>query len=404
MRRKVIFYSILTLILILSNYYLSFSQLEAKHWVFGQRVHLKFENAQFVKMPASKVLASGGTACISDKNGDLLFYTDGKTIWNKNHDTLKNGYGLISYSGSTQGAIIIPMPDNPHYYYIITVNHNFTNDTTKGLYYHIVDITRDNGNGEVIVKNRLICKDISLRLSAVYHANKKSVWILVHEYNSNIFKTFLLSNKGLDTIPVISQIGSVQSGYNMNVYGQIKFSSSGKLVALPITWDGKVEIFEFDNASGKISKQISTLELLYLGPSSQYFHPYIIYGIEFSPNEKYLYVSCFGYPSGICQIDVSSGIDSIIRKSATMVYKNYKINADPYFSLQIGLDKKIYVARPPRYLGCINKPDETGVLCNYVDSAIYFPPGGPPYINITNGLPTFLQSYFYLPDIEIKNT
>jgi hypothetical protein len=51
-----------------------------------------------------------GSASISDTNGQLLFYTDGATVWNRNHDTLQNGFGLLGEASSTQAALIIPKP------------------------------------------------------------------------------------------------------------------------------------------------------------------------------------------------------------------------------------------------------------------------------------------------------
>jgi hypothetical protein len=52
--------------------------------------------------------------------GNYFFYTDGSYVYNKNHQIMSNGYGLLG--SSTQSAIIVPKPRNPYVYYIFTVD------------------------------------------------------------------------------------------------------------------------------------------------------------------------------------------------------------------------------------------------------------------------------------------
>lgn len=53
---------------------------------------------------------SEGCASISDLNGNLLFYTDGVTIWNQTHSVMANGNGLFGHYSSTQSSIIVKQP------------------------------------------------------------------------------------------------------------------------------------------------------------------------------------------------------------------------------------------------------------------------------------------------------
>jgi hypothetical protein len=162
--------------------------LEAKNWYFGEYEGMKFENNQPVELTDSKMNITLGRAVISDKKGNLLFYTDGKTIWNRKHDTLKNGFGLNGW-WSLQQAIIIPMPGNPDIYYVFTIcSKIYENKSNEGLWYHIVDMSKDNGYGAVVSKNNLVCRNVTARISATFHSDKKSVWIMVHEWNSNKYK------------------------------------------------------------------------------------------------------------------------------------------------------------------------------------------------------------------------
>src|ERR1039457_6743487 len=71
-----------------------------------------------------------GTASISDSSGNLLFYTNGQTLWNKNYQIMPNGHSLLGNWSSTQSAIFIPLPGNSRYFYLFTVD-DYWNDNLK---------------------------------------------------------------------------------------------------------------------------------------------------------------------------------------------------------------------------------------------------------------------------------
>lgn len=62
------------------------------HWKLGQ-TDLNFTNTT----PIANVItnANYGKANISDFSGNLLFYTDGIKVWNKNHSVMTNGNQLL---------------------------------------------------------------------------------------------------------------------------------------------------------------------------------------------------------------------------------------------------------------------------------------------------------------------
>ncbi|MEA3495802.1 MAG: PKD domain-containing protein, partial [Bacteroidota bacterium] len=61
---------------------------------------------------------------------------------------------------------------------------------------------------------------------------------------------------------------------------------------------------------------------------------------------------------------------------------------------------KIYAARSQNHLGVINYPNKKGNSCNYVDKGLY----NGQYWGVSYGLPDFIQSYFFIPDFDVKNT
>ena len=51
-----------------------------------------------------------GSATISDENGNLLFYTDGSSAYDRNGDVMLNGNFLGGNSTTTQSGVIVPRP------------------------------------------------------------------------------------------------------------------------------------------------------------------------------------------------------------------------------------------------------------------------------------------------------
>src|SRR5438067_1137555 len=83
---------------------LSFAQKENNIWYFGTNAGLDFNSGAPVALTNSAMSTSEGCATVSNTAGILLFYTDGSSIWNKNHTLMPNGTGLTGNNTSTQSA------------------------------------------------------------------------------------------------------------------------------------------------------------------------------------------------------------------------------------------------------------------------------------------------------------
>jgi gliding motility-associated-like protein len=376
----------------------AYAQLEAKNWLFGTRCGLTFEKDSIIIKNNIGIRFGTGVSVISDKEGNLLFYSNGEHIWNKNHDTLKNGDNIFGSKGTPQSALFIPMPENPNLYYVFSVR-----DSTQtaplinpGFWYHIIDKTKDNGNGEVILKNQFICGNVVPFMSATLHADRKSVWIVVQEKNSNKYKSYILTNNGLDMVPVISEVGTHNNTWNLiNILGNIKFSPSGDKIAKSLFFQSIVDICDFNKLNGKVSNCIS-INLQYYPNSNLNMNTNLI-DLEFSPNEEYLYVTIQN-PDKLKQIDISSNVDSIVQRSVLEISNPGNVL---FQGIQMGLDKKVYLTRSKpffdNYLNCIERPNQRGDSCHFNINSIEFDK------RVGRYLPNFLQSYFYFPDIEIEN-
>lgn len=102
----------LTLILFtfLLNFHLLIAQNQANNWYFGVNAGLTFNTTPPSALTDGVVNTAEGSATMSDASGNLLFYTDGITVWNRNHQIMPNGTGLLGDPSAAQSAIIVPKP------------------------------------------------------------------------------------------------------------------------------------------------------------------------------------------------------------------------------------------------------------------------------------------------------
>ena len=122
------------------------SQYQNNNWFFGRNAAITF-NTSPPSPIQSKLVSAEGTAAISDPMGNLLFYTNGLTVWDRNHDTMPNGTGLLGGNSSTQSALIVPLPFSFSKYFIFTTQDQFSNG---GMSYSMVDMELNNGLGDIV--------------------------------------------------------------------------------------------------------------------------------------------------------------------------------------------------------------------------------------------------------------
>ena len=383
-------YQILTLIILLLFINATYAQKEGNTWYFGVNAGLDFNGGAPVALIDGALITNEGCAAISDGMGNLLFYTDGDTVWNKNHIPMPNGFGLMGHSSSTQSALIVQKPGSNTIYYIFTTPAQVFLDNKIGFHYSTVDLTLEGGLGDVTLKNTQLHDSITEKLTAVRHANGCDLWIIMHEWNTNGFFAYLVSNTGVNPTPVISYTGAIHTGGNIgsspntNAIGQLKSSPDGSKLALGIRSMGIFELFDFDYATGVVSNPIS------FPPISNR-----VYGVEFSPDGTKLYGS-LGAVQQLYQYDLMAGSSIDIINSQSLIGAT---TAGFLGALQLAPDGKIYCALANRsYIAAVNNPNALGAACNYVDSAVSL--NGK--VSLL-GLPTFMQSYIN-PQFTYANT
>ena len=62
-----------------------FAQKEANIWYFGENSGLSFNTEPPTFLYDGAINTLEGSSTFSDKDGNLLFYSDGTTVWDKSH-------------------------------------------------------------------------------------------------------------------------------------------------------------------------------------------------------------------------------------------------------------------------------------------------------------------------------
>lgn len=356
------------LLILFLHFYHTNAQKMGNIWYFGNGAGLDFNSGSPVVLTNGAMFTNEGCSAISDCSGSLLFYTDGSTVWNKNHLPMPNGTGLTGNFTSTQSAMIIQQPNTPNIYYIFSLFNDYS--------YSIVDMTLNGGLGDVTAaKNVMIMSGANTeKQSATRHANGTDAWIMLHAVNS--FYAYQLTTLGFNAVPIQSTIGLADT-FN---YGQMKFSHQGNRIAFGIynsVVSPNICLLDFDNSTGIVSNNIDISN----GDLQ-------CYGVEFSPDGSKLYATVNYTSAKIQQYDLNAGSAADIIASQIEVGSSFL--SSNMVGLQTGPDKKLYIClNYSSFLAVINDPDSLGLACNYVDAAV----------NLGRtcqlGLPEFISDYYY---------
>lgn len=345
----------------------------SQFWYFGGRCGLDFSSGSPVAVTNGQMTATEGCITINDATGNLLFYSNGDSIWDRNHNWMPNsvGPGFGGYSCS-QSTMAIRKPGNPNIYYMF---YQAAQGGPNGFRYVEIDMTLNSGFGDVSSTPAVqLLSQSCEQMTAIRHANGIDSWVIVHGLNSNSFYAYLVNGAGVSNTPVVSSVGTtINASFNMvETIGCMKISCNGQHLAIAHYGDSITELFNFDRSTGAISNPqvLST--------------SYAPYGVEFSSNSSYLYVSEWSWNNAaIYQYDLTA---TNIAASQTVI-GNVPASLGAAGALQMGPDHKIYIAVLfSDSISVIQNPDNAGVACNFLANGVY--------------LGQYAQSLYGLPNVQ----
>lgn len=266
-----------------------FAQGENDNWYFGEHAALNFSTNPPTILLNNQMNQFEGVASVSNANGQLLFYTDGSTIWGANHVPMPNGSSLTGNYSTAQAALIVPYPGNSKLYYVFTVP-NLDQPTSGPPSYSIVDITLNGGFGDIVTNQ----KNIPLldengnqfavgseAITVAMNSNENGFWVL-HPRNNTLY-SYPVSTLGFTNVPVTSTM-TLQDGLITRI-SQVKVSPDNSRIAIAsISTQRRFRIYNFNNATGQVD---TSFEFAVDNAS--------IYSAEFSANNNVVYAN---QPSG----------------------------------------------------------------------------------------------------------
>jgi gliding motility-associated-like protein len=346
---------------------------EAATWYFGNGAGLDFKEGEPTPLTDGAVNAAEGVSVISDFIGNLLFYTDGRTVYNSDHGTMPNGTGLPGGAEKAQGALIVPQPADcrncPSLYYIFTIGDD------GNAYYAKVDMRLDGGNGDVIYKDSLLFTNATERITSIENPRDSTFWVVGQDAGGTL-KVYHITKHGM-------RVDSVQNSVTAGVgEGYMKASADGNYLAITVStpdFNG-VEIYTFDDSLGTITGPPILLDVGRPAPPAAY-------GVEFAADNSTIYVSLSGDSSFIYQFNISDQDSAAIADSRVLIDSTDQTIG----ALQRGPNGKIYVAIDgSSSLGVINNPSGVGDEVDYQAATVDLS-GKTSRLGLPNFTNTFIQ-------------
>ncbi|SFR31231.1 gliding motility-associated C-terminal domain-containing protein [Robiginitalea myxolifaciens] len=371
------------------------AQLEAAIWYFGDEAGLDFRAGDPQLLFNGLVSTAEGCDSYSDEAGNLLFYTDGLTIWNRFNEVMTNGTNLASSPSGAQAAMVVPLPGTEDIYYIFTPDDALAYDNglqgagPLGFNYSVIDMSLSGGRGAVVQKNITLLDRASENVSAIWNFVPDFYWVVTHRVDR--FYAWKLTAAGLDPNPVVSIVGPSISNPD-NFRGCAKISPNGEKLAIAHAvrnprFESHLYLYDFNADTGVVSNAVA------LGDERVY------YGVEFSPDSSKLYATggileatASGLQGGQNTVDITQWDlgASYIEDSEYLVHRyDRKVPGVVSGSIQLAVNRRIYHSYPGGSLSVIRRPNVAGVDCDFREFHVDL--GGR---LATYGLPPYMQSYF----------
>jgi gliding motility-associated-like protein len=336
-------------------------------WAFGRNAGINF-NSNPPQAIRTAISTREGSSSVCDDQGQLLFYTDGTYVRDRNHNVMPNGNNLPGFgfnitNSTAQGTLIIPLPGNATQYYIFSLGCVECGIYAGDLYYSVVDMSLNNGLGAVVTgrKGILLSKGHTEHMTAVSGDNC-NIWLLVmtnkNKYDSK-FKAYNVGFNGIDTVPVISTKVLGEGGGNEGTVGIVDVSPDRSKLAIT---QGNLVLYDFDRGTGQISNPV----LLDYNRNNNRTFDY--YGVCFSPDNTKVYSSIYdGTGTPLFQFDLST-VDTVAMIASKIQIAKYQ----GYSAIKRGPDGKVYCTAElqPDALNVINQPNLAGAACQHVANGL----------------------------------
>lgn len=322
-----------TLAIPVSNCALDSSRLDRSHWYFGNYAEINFATTPPSAGNSAATFSTmyqgfESTISMSDRYGNLLFYTNSTNLWNRNHQQV-NSMPIFANQGgsSTPGLLAIPFPQDSSRYILISSPHS--GQDYDSIYYAVYDTLLQTVTPKRGFRHASLPPKFAEPLTVVPHCNGSDYWIICRPYyniaQANNAYAMLLTAAGpqnIDTVIVSSGVLSAASG-------QLKSNRRGdRLIQANFNSGPYAYFYNFNKATGQLSNQTPSL------PNANAIGT----GAIFSPNDSIAY-AVVQYANG-----QSSGLFKI--NLTTMMSQSMAIpQGFQGLQLEAGPDNNIYISQ-----------------------------------------------------------
>jgi len=365
------------------TYQTSRAQGENMNWHYGRNLSLNFGQTPLT-LGTSQVNVMEGCSSVSDANGNLLFYTTGFKIWDKNGVEMPGATGLLGNGpvlyGQTMGSgyksvQIIKHPGNSQRYFVVSGDTQEV--PVKKLYYHEVDMSLNNGLGDVVPGQKnieIMSSDVSEHLSVLSGTDCRTYWLVAPKSNNGEqYYTFKIDANGFHNTPVINTLP-------MNVQG-IKevFQTKDRHTVVGIS-GYHLFTMAFDGINGTfsnfdtISTQIGTIQHYNSAPGM-------------SKDKTKFYFSNAATGNNVYQVDLNLLPNlGAVKNSMTEVIPVTPGNSNMFYLRAAPVGDKIYVIHHvysnnnfTGYISSLDNASQPGAQVVYTQAALPFNAPGNPY-------------------------
>jgi hypothetical protein len=329
---------------------------------------------------------SSSNASVSDKDGNLLFWSNGCAVINREQEVMPNGdtlnwdpfreiFGFENCQRGlpgTQNIKILSDPANESGFYIFHKAKRYFGqfeDITTDLRISYVDMTLAGGMGDVIYFDSILydAPVISHHLEAINTSNGDDWWILQPVEGDSLFLTYKVDENGIERM--LDQNSSVLFAINRAGAGTMRMSPDGERLAY-YDYFLNLHVYDFDRESGKISnhEKVTIFDDAEEKPNNQFRFG----SIEWSPNSRFMYVAV---SDSLFQVDSwEENMDNGIR--LIDIYDGTQNPfATTFYVASLAPDCKIYICSTSgnKSYHIIHRPDELGTACNFVQNGLQLP-------------------------------
>lgn len=374
------------LLWVLTSFYFTSAQNETNYWYFGNNGGMNFSYGEFEVLYDGAMQTVAGCTTASDRDGNLLFYSNGQKVWNRNHQVMENGDGLSGEEGGIQNSIVIPKLNDPNTFYLFYIREHTQSTPVyilTGGYYSEIKFDAAHPQGYVTENKdvRVVEINTTARLSAIHNPATNSVRLALITKPTPVFGVTYPEDKYIFRIIDVNADGvmtfhEIDIPQGLGTIGAMKFTPNGSHLAFADSDAMKIYFYKYDSENLTFTFDFSVNTIPTIG---LFINPY---SIEFSADSKVLYYS---------------GNNKVVQVPYTLFggaepAEYYIIDSMAAQTLQLARDGKIYVAHGSdtsslSALSVIHYPEKLGSACEYSHFGVALAPG-----SSYKGLPNFIAS------------